>query len=147
VTALFDDRLRLFVYEHLVEHGRAPARADVAGTLGAPVSKVEQSFRRLADEHVFVLHLDEGEVWMAMPFSALPTSFRVRSKERSWWANCAWDALGILGALSTSGVIATRCGDCGGSLEVRVEDGVPLGEALVHFAVPAARWWDDIGFT
>ncbi len=88
------------------------------------------------------------ELWMAMPFSATPTQFRVTAGERAWWANCAWDALGISAMLQLPAEITTSCTDCGDPLTVRT-----TGQALcdpsgvVHFAVPAAAWWDDIGFT
>ena len=42
---------------------------------------------------------------MAMPFSALPTAFRVVVGERSVWANCAWDAFGIAAALERGRVV------------------------------------------
>jgi len=32
-------------------------------------------------------------------------------------------------------------------LEVRGDELVRGSELLVHFVVPARRWWDDIGFT
>jgi hypothetical protein len=33
-------------------------------------------------------------------------------------------------------------------MELRVEGGeLGEGDGVAHFAVPAARWWDDIGFT
>ena len=33
-------------------------------------------------------------------------------------------------------------------MRLRVEAGELIdGDGLAHFAVPAAHWWDDIGFT
>jgi len=40
------------------------------------------------------------------------------------------------------------CGDCGVPLTLGVRDGsLAEGEGVVHFAVPARRWWENIGFT
>ena len=41
------------------------------------------------------------------------------------------------------------CACCDETLRLRVEDGelVEGSDVLVHFLVPARRWWDDIGFT
>ena len=39
---------------------------------------------------------------MANPFSAVPTAYRVPPDGRWWYANCAWDAFGILSALRST---------------------------------------------
>jgi hypothetical protein len=86
---------------------------------------------------------------MLHPFSAVPTPHRVVSAGRSWYANCAWDALGIPAALHADGDVESACADCGEPVRLTVRDGELVGGAdlLVHFVVPARRWWDDIGFT
>jgi hypothetical protein len=143
-----DRATRLHVYRRLVESGRAPTLSETASALNVDVEQATGSFRRLAGQHVFVLRSDATEIWMAMPFSAVPTAFEVRVEDRRWWANCAWDALGIPAALGSRGVIESVCGDCSDALTVDVSSkGVRPRNYVVHFAVPAARWWDDIGFT
>jgi hypothetical protein len=83
-----------------------------------------------------------------MPLSAVPTSFEVSVRYHTWWANCAWDALGVPAMLNSDAEIATFCPDCGESIRIAVEAGEAKGNGeLIHFAVPAARWWDDIEFT
>jgi hypothetical protein len=86
---------------------------------------------------------------MLNPFSAVETPHRVEADGRSWWANCAWDALGIPAALHVDGHVESACPDCGERLELEVRDGELAGGAdlLVHFVVPARHWWDDIVFT
>ena len=43
--------------------------------------------------------------------------------------------------------IKTACGDCGLALELRVVDEQVQGDlSVVHFAIPAHHWWDDIVF-
>lgn len=72
----------------------------------------------------------------------------MRAGERAWWANCAWDALGIAAATGRDVKIATECADCGAPLALAVRGGMlAAGKGVAHFAVPAARWWDDIGYT
>ena len=40
------------------------------------------------------------------------------------------------------------CGDCGQSLELSIRPGKALNsDWIVHFVVPAARFWDNIGYT
>lgn len=84
---------------------------------------------------------------MANPIPAVPTPFLVRAGDRSWYGNCIWDAMGISAMLQQDAVIETSCGCCGTAMQVTVVNG-SLGEApgIAHFAVPAARWWDDIVF-
>ncbi len=144
-----EEEVRLAVYDHFVAQQRAPSVEQVAERTGHPVAEVSSVFRGLAEAHVLVLRPGTDEVWMAMPFSAVPTGFTVRVGQRSWWANCAWDALGILAALDADGEVVADDPSGGEDLRVRVEDGKLAGPAtgVVHFAVPAARWWEDIGFT
>lgn len=128
--------------------GVVPTRDQVARSTGFPLDAVAASYRRLAEAHGLVPDPRTGEVWMAMPFSAVPTAFRVTAGSTAWWANCAWDALGIAAATGRDVRIDTGCADCGDPLTLRVEHGsVAPPDGVVHFAVPAARWWDDIGFT
>jgi hypothetical protein len=50
--------------------------------------------------------------------------------------------------LGVEGTVTTSCPDCGDPLELRVEGGaLQPAEAVAHFSVPAARWWEDIGYT
>jgi hypothetical protein len=61
---------------------------------------------------------------------------------RTWWGNCAWDGLGIVAALGLPDADVTAQGV---TLEVR--GGAVRGDAVFGVLVPAAHWWDDIGFT
>jgi hypothetical protein len=147
VTEGIDRAVRLAIYERIAETGEAPTRGEVAGATALSDGAVAESFARLADAHVLVLD-DAGDVRMAMPFSAVPTPFRVRSGTRGWWGNCAWDALGIAAATGRDVEIDTECPDCNAPLALEVRGGTLVaGEGIAHFAVPASRWWEDIGFT
>jgi len=57
-------------------------------------------------------------------------------------------ALGVAAALHDDADVATTCGDCGEAMSLEVRDGAPLPQdCAIHFAVPAAHWWDDIVYT
>jgi hypothetical protein len=138
-----DLELRRRTYAFLVEHGRAPAAAD----LGDPADVVA-GWRRLHAEHAVVLNAATDELRMLNPFSVVPTAYRVQAGGRWWYGNCAWDALGICAALHSDGRIETSCPDCGAPLAVDVRDQELDDESLhFHVLVPAAHWWDDIVFT
>ena len=89
---------------------------------------------------------------MANPLSAVPTPFVVETPgttgRRGWYGNCIWDALGVIAMLQNDGRVLASCGCCGESMTVSVRHGEvesnPPG--VVHFAIPAKRWWDDIVF-
>lgn len=142
-------RIRNEVYRSFVGTGSAPTPADVAAALGLGEGRVEDAYRNLHDEHALVLWPGTAEIRMLNPFSAVETPHRVESGGRSWFANCAWDALGIPAALHDDGVIRSVCADCGAAVDLEVRAGklVRGAELLAHFVVPARRWWDDIGFT
>ena len=76
---------------------------------------------------------------MAMPFSAVPTRYRVTVSEHWWYANCAWDALGIPAMLGSEAQIVTDCPDCEEPLTVQIQQGsISDDSGVIHFAVPAA---------
>jgi hypothetical protein len=145
----FDRDIRLTVYRKIVAEGMPPTAPEIARGLGVPTPDVEASFRRLADGHVLVLAPGTPYIWMANPFSAIPTPFEVQVGDRRYFANCIWDALGIPACLHADARIDTYCPDCSEplSLEVRDHELAEPAEGVLHFAVPAARWWDDIGST
>lgn len=146
-TPTFDNDVRLSLYRFFVEHGRPPVAAELAKILDVRPVDVEDSLRRLHDSHVLVLAPGTSYVWMANPLSALPTPYRVIANERDFWANCIWDALGAVAMLGGTGTVSAYCGDCAETLTVEVDDGaIQRSDFLVHYAVPARHWWDDIGF-
>jgi alkylmercury lyase-like protein len=109
---------------------------------------VVAGWRLLHDAHALVLEPGADAIRMANPFSAVPTPYRVQAGGRSWFANCAWDAFGIPAALGVDGRFESTCPDCGEPYAVAVHDKrTDRPDLLFHVLVPAASWWDDIGFT
>lgn len=142
-----DIDLRNATYRRFVELGRAPTPAEVGAVIGWPAEAVAAGWRRLHDAHALVLDAD-GAIAMANPFAARPTAYQVEAAGRSWYANCAWDSFGIGAALHVDSVIRTACPDCAGPMTINVRGGVPDDTSPVfHVLVPAAKWWNDIGFT
>ncbi|QRN98957.1 hypothetical protein JRI60_07975 [Archangium violaceum] len=143
-----DGRVRLAVYGHFIDTGARPGVGDLSQRLGLSPEAVKDSLRRLGSQRVLVLEEGSTDIRMAMPFSGVPTGYRVETPLGGWWANCAWDALGIAAMLQVTARVETRCEDCGDALTVRVEqERLTRSEGVIHFAVPAARWWEDICFT
>jgi hypothetical protein len=149
VTSDLDNRVRMHVYERFVADGRPPNVDEAGAALDLSRDEAADAYRRLEQARVIVLAPGTTNIWMANPLSAVPTPFRVITDDgRSWWGNCIWDALGVLAMVGANGAVDTTCPDCGERMELRIEDErLESVDAVVHFGVPAARWWDNIGFT
>ncbi len=146
-TETVDREVRLHVFHQAAETAHVPKPGEIAAVLGRPQLEVEASLHRLGASRLLVLAPGTTNVWVAPPFCAVPTDFRVNALGRTYWGICIWDALGIPAALRADATITARCGDCGDELSLEVRDGqLDRGEGIVHFAVPAIRWWDNIAF-
>jgi hypothetical protein len=147
VTETLDRTVRLHVFRQAAEMARVPTPEEIAAELDLSPLEVEESLYRLAASHLLVLAPGMANVWVAPPFCAVPTDFRVNALDRTYWGICIWDALGIPAALHADATITARCGDCGDELGLQVQEGrLVRREGIVHFAVPAIRWWENIAF-
>jgi hypothetical protein len=145
-----DLRIRNHLYASFVRDGNARTPAEAAAELELEEQEVADAYRRLHDAHALVLRPGTTEIRMLNPFAAAETPHAVETAGRTWFANCAWDALGIPGALHLDEArIESVCPDCGDRLELELQGGELArgAELVVHFVVPARHWWDDIGFT
>ncbi len=139
-----------------LELGRVPTRAELGDRVEGTPDALRRDLIALAEAHEVVLE-DTLEVRMLMPFSARQTQHVVRASGQRWFANCAWDALGIPQALAGMGTAKERTSEPAWPLGAAIETSCPItGEIFgvergdpwcAHFAVPASRWWEDIGFT
>ena len=142
-----DKVVRHHVYDYVMREGLPPTIAETSSAVSRSPDEVRVSFQRLADGHILVLQRGSGEILMTNPFSAVPTPFLVRVGDLSWYGNCIWDAMGIPAMLKADAAIEASCGCSGTAMHLAVTNG-SLEEApgIVHFAIPAAHWWDDIVF-
>ena len=141
--------VRLYVVRTTMDTSAVPSASETAGALRITDDQAIEAYRQLAEGHVYVLEpRDPGRLRMANPFSAIPTPFEVETSGRHYYGNCVWDGLGIISLMGGTGQLKTRCPDCGETMTLAVSDRALVDkEGLVHFSIPAARWWDDIIFT
>jgi hypothetical protein len=133
------------VYEHFATVGSRPSLAEVASRVGVELPEVREIFARLRAQRVLVLEADGESIRMAPPFSGVPTQHKVIAGGVAYYANCAWDALGIPAALHQPAIVHSRCEQSLEPLELAVsEQGPAASDWLFHCVVPAAKWWDDI---
>ena len=144
----FDTSVRQAVYQHFASTGQAPSLAQVAAGLGCGEDDVRACYTRLRANRVLFLEPDGETIRMAPPFSGVPTPHTVEAGGQTYFANCAWDALGIAAALHREVVVHSSCGQSAAPLHLRVgRDGPEPSQWVFHCQVPAARWWADLVFT
>jgi hypothetical protein len=133
------------VYDTVMTTGSVPTADQLAKQLGIPLAEVRDSLEHLATGRALVLQPSSREILMANPFSAVPTPFAVRAGGQLYFGNCIWDALGIPAMLHADGEITTSCGCCGEAMTLEIMDQrLEPASGVVHFAIPAKRWWEDI---
>ena len=141
-------QIRLFVYEHFAETTRPPRVAETASRFGLAHEEAASAYEELHRRHALYLKPGTHEILMANPFSGMETDFRVHANGRTYFANCAWDTLGIAAALHTDADIAAACAQSGAPVRISVSNGqVRDSDALVHFLVPFREWYTDLVFT
>ena len=127
----FDTKVKLHIYETIAETTRAPTSAEVAGALGRPIDKVEAAFESLAKKRLLVLEPDStSRIRMAPPFSGVETAFRVIVDDKSYHANCVWDALGVLAAFGRDGEVEAGDAFTEEWMSLRIIDGEPEPQDL-----------------
>ena len=140
--------VRIHVFQQAAATAQIPQARQISAALGRSEADVRLALHHLAAAKVLILAPNNGDIWAANPFCAVPTGFRVVSAGRRYWGICIWDALGIAAALGTDAVISAPCGDCGDGMTLEVKGGrLVREEGVVHFAIPAHHWWDNIGFS
>lgn len=139
---------RAYVYQHFAETTFAPSLDAVAAHFQLSREETIEVFDELNARHAFFLEPGTHDIRIANPFSAVPTDFIVQVQSKAYYANCAWDALGIAAALHSDAVINATYAEDDAPLALTIRDGhVQHLEAVVHLLVPFANWYDDMVFT
>jgi alkylmercury lyase-like protein len=140
--------LRTHIYDWILARGVPPTSGEIGAALRTDAAEIRRALRELKIGKTVLVSPDSGEIWMAGPFSAVETPYHVLGSRVRWFANCAWDMFGVATLANESVRIETRCTDCSEPIELRVDPGrMPSEAGVVHFLVPARRWYEDIGFT
>ncbi len=140
--------LRLAVYHHLAETGRAPVNAALAAVFDVEVDEVVAGLEVLHDARHLVLR--DGRIVLAHPFATIPLGFSVMGERTLWWGGCAWDAFALPHLVPDVDdvLVATTCPGCGSALAWVVgTEAPPEGDEVAHFLVPTSRIWDDVVHT
>jgi hypothetical protein len=147
-----DDNLvwqaRHFVYSHIAETTRPPRVDEAAAHFGISDTEAAELYKELHNRHALFLNIDEMAIRMANPFSGIPTDFKVHANGKTYYANCAWDMLGIPAALHCDAVIDAICTESNDKIQLEIKNGqITNHQLLIHFPLPFVHWYDDLIFT
>lgn len=146
-----DDKIwdiRAYVYRHFAETARAPGIRETASQFDLTFERAAAAYEELHQRHALYLKPGTHEILMANPFSGVQTPFQVRTNDRVYFANCAWDSLGIPAALHADAEIQASCAQSGEPIRLSVKDRqVQWTGALVHFLILFREWYDDLTAT
>jgi len=142
-------QIRHFVYGHFADMTHPPSVEVTAALFNISAEEAGEYYKELHNRHAFFLDLDPMTIRMANPFSCIPTDFKVHANGKTYYANCAWDMLGIPAALhSDNAVIKAKFTESNELVNLEIKDGKVTNEdLLVHFPVPFTHWYDDLVFT
>lgn len=144
----FDLKIRFQIYHFIAELCTFPTPQGIASLLSVSKDEVVESFYRLHTHHMIFLEPGGETIRIANPFSAVPTRYKVKAENKEWWANCAWDSLGIAAALNVDVNIEAVYPDTEEMVEFQVWDGSFDGKNhVVYFGLPFRQWYDDLVFT
>ncbi|MEZ4417528.1 MAG: organomercurial lyase [Gemmatimonadota bacterium] len=139
---------RWMVYQYFAQAGSAPSLAALARLLERPAGQVRLALAGLAAQHQIVLADDGETIRMAHPFGAFESGVRVEAGGTLYHTPCIWDALALPALLDKDAVIEVDAALRGAPLRLLIQGGgLRPTVSVIHFVVPAARFWDDIAFT
>jgi hypothetical protein len=141
-------QVRHFIYSHFADTTRSPSVDEAARHFNITVEEASELYKELHNRHAFFLEPETLTIRMANPFSGIPTDFKVHANGKTYYANCAWDMLGIPAALHTDAVVEAVCTESNESVQLEVNnEQITNYDLLIHFPLPFARWYDDLVFT
>lgn len=82
-----DPDIRHFIYTTFAETARPPTTLETADHFNIPIAGVESAYERLAGAHHIALAPGSHRVWMAHPFSGLPTNYVAETDHQRYWGN------------------------------------------------------------
>ena len=133
-------QVRHFVYNHFADTTHPPSVEDTARHFNINLEEASAFYKELHNRHAFFLEPETLTIRMANPFSGIPTDFKVHANGKTYYANCAWDMLGIPAALQTEAVIEAVCTESNEmvQLEIRMGTKCPTTVKRVTRPLPPA---------
>jgi hypothetical protein len=141
-------QIRHFIYNRFAETAQPAGVEETARHFNISTEAASELYKELHNRHALFMEPGTLNIRMANPFSGIPTDFAVHANGKKYYANCAWDMLGIPIALHTDAVIEAVCTESNEPIWLEIRDGqITNNQLLIHFPLPFAHWYDDLAFT
>jgi hypothetical protein len=79
--------IRHFIYTTFAGTGRPPTTLETAVHFDIAIAEVEGAYERLGNAHHIALAPGSHGIWMAHPFSGLPTNYVTEIEDKRYYAN------------------------------------------------------------
>ena len=132
VSPILNRELSGAAFRRLVKTGAPAPISALAAELSRPEPQIDLAVEELKSEGGIQVD-DQGRVVGAAGLSIGPDRHRIELSRRTFWTWCAYDILGIFGALRADGTAHSSSPATGESLEVRFRQGRPEPTSLVLF--------------
>lgn len=83
----FDKDVRHLIYTTFADTALPPTTRQVSDRLKVSIASVEDSFERLAKSHHIALAPGSYSIWMAHPFSGIPTNYVTTIGQKKYYGN------------------------------------------------------------
>jgi hypothetical protein len=117
-------QIRHFIYQHFAETTHPPSVDVTAAHFNISTEEAVEYYKELHNRHALFLEPQTLTIRMAWPFSGVPTDFKVHADGKTYYANCAWDMLGIPVALHTDAVIEAVCTEINEKVQLEIKNGL-----------------------
>jgi Alkylmercury lyase. len=142
------EHVRKYVFDHFLAQAAPPVVEQVMTSFSLSRDEASEVLHELEAARHIALVKGTDRILMAFPFSAIATPFRVTTRGRQYFANCAWDAIAFHAMLGDDVRVESFCHHCAAPIEIELKDGravrvEPQG-TLIYLALPPTQWWTDI---
>src|SRR5829696_9051376 len=115
-------QIRYFVYNHFADTTLPPSIEDTVSHFNISNEQASAFYKELHSRHALFLNPATLTIRMANPFSGIPTDFKVHANGKTYYANCAWDMLGIPAALHTDAIIKAVCTESNETVRLEIKN-------------------------
>lgn len=127
-----NELIRTIAFQRLLQTRQPVSAKALINELGGSPVEVEAGLAEL-DRQGLIRRNQSGDVVGSVGLSIEPSRHELHGRDQQFWTWCAYDAVGILGALGASGRVLSKSPLTGAPIEVQFRDGAPETSKVVLF--------------
>ncbi|OLS26361.1 MAG: Alkylmercury lyase [Candidatus Heimdallarchaeota archaeon LC_3] len=141
--------VRHYIYQYSIFYSKAPNLEEIMRTFEITKEESIKILEKLEEQHHIKLIPKVPRILMAWPFSNIPTQYQVSTLQgKTYFANCAWDAIAFHIVLNQDIKISSFCYHCGQPVRISVSKSSLIVKnpesAIINFSLPIAHWMEDV---